>query len=113
MATKILATLGSLTPSQVNAEFGSGFTPQAGLTWTAVEIRPYLQGPGDCFVYVDDQQYCQIPFEDINVYAKPHVIAIQIQQPVVLHIKFTDRTGSSQNVGATLIVEESATTPGA
>lgn len=110
MATKILNTNGALGAGDANVEFGTGFTPKAGLTWVAVELRPYFTGAGDCFLYVDDQQYIQVASEDVSTFGRPHVIAIQVQQPVLLHLKFTDRSGAANAVGADLTVEETSTT---
>lgn len=98
----------TLTASQSNIEAGSGFTPKAGLQWVAVEVRPYFQGKGDFFLFVDDQQYIQIASEDVATYGKPHVIAILVKQPVILHTKFTDRSGAGNFVGVDLTVEETA-----
>ncbi len=108
MATKILNGLVSLTANQNNIEAGTGFTPKAGLQWVAVEVRPYFQGKGDFFLFVDDQQYIQVASEDVATYGKPHVIAVLVKQPVILHTKFTDRSGVANAVGVDLVVEETA-----
>lgn len=106
MATRIYNLVLALTPSQALAEAGTGLTPKAGLTWTGVELRPYFQGKGDFFLFVDDQQVIQIASEDVATYGKPIVIGIQIAQPVVFHFKFTDRSAAANAVGIDVTIEE-------
>lgn len=112
MATKILNANGTLTANQSNIEFGSGFTPKAGLRWTIVELRPYFAGKGDAFGFIDDQQYHDVASEDVATYGKPHVVGVQIQQPVIFHAKFTDRSGASNFVGVDIVVEETSVATG-
>ena len=110
MATKQLNRTTTLTANQVNLEAGTGDTPPAGLTWTVVELRPYFAGKGDYFLFVDDQQRIQISSEDVATYGKPLVLGVTIKQPVILHDKFTDRSGASNFVGVDFTVEETVST---
>ena len=106
MATKILNANTTLSGNQTNLEAGTGFTPKAGLRWTIVELRPYFSGKGDFLGFVDDQQYHDIASEDVATYGKPHVVGVIIQQPVIFHAKFSDRSGVSNFVGVDIVVEE-------
>lgn len=110
MATKNFNLTVALTSNQTLIESGQGLTPKAGLTWVAVELRPYFQGKGDFFFFVDDQQYIQIASEDVATYGTPWVGAIQIKQPVIFHFKFSDRSAANNAVGVDFTVEESAST---
>lgn len=109
MATRILNRTLSLTASQALIESGTGDTPKAGLTWVITEIRPYFQGKGDFFLFIDDQQLIQISSEDVATYGKPHVVGIQIKQPVIIHSKFTDRSALANAVGVDIVIEETGT----
>ncbi|MDE1868179.1 MAG: hypothetical protein KGI08_10790 [Thaumarchaeota archaeon] len=110
MATKQLNRTVSLTASQANIEAGTGDTPPAGLTWTIVELRPYFQGKGDFFMFIDDQQRVQIASEDVATYGKPMVLGVTIKQPVILHWKFTDRSAAVNAVGVDSTIEETTST---
>jgi len=106
MTTRIISLSTLLAANAAPTEIGEGISPSSGLNWTLVEVRPFFQGKGDFYLFVDDQQYLQVASEDVATYGKPHVVGIQIAQPVVFHIKFDDRSGSSNYVGVDLVIEE-------
>ena len=110
MATKQLNRILALTSNQTLIESGTGDTPPAGLTWTVVELRPYFQGKGDYFLFIDDQQRIQVASEDVATYGTPTVLGITIKQPVTLHTKFSDRSAANNNVGVDMTIEETTST---
>lgn len=111
MATRIIDVNSSVAANGSNVELGgSPLAPPTGLKWTGAEFRPYFTGEGFIRALFDTEEYWKVRRKDVVQYGTPHVGAIDIVQPHKLVIQGTDLSGAINEMGATIVVEESPVT---
>lgn len=113
MATRTIDINTVVAASAADTELGgSPLAPPTGLKWTIAEIRPYFNAAGLIRFFFDTEEYHKVRRQDVVQYGQPHVVALDIVQPHKYVIKGTDLSAAPNEMGATVVLEESPVTGG-
>jgi hypothetical protein len=108
MATRIYTLQGTIPANTSDVELtGSPLSPPTGVKWTVVELRPVASADVAFSFFFDTELYHTITYADINLYKKPHTLALDLATPHKYSVRCSNPTASPQDVAVTVVIEES------